>query len=90
MRAVNTRAVAPQAQQAAQRLLLASIVAEPEAPVRRAVADVVSVVAKHTVPLGEWPGLLEFLGQCSAAPQAGHREVALILFAALTETIGAD
>ena len=56
---------------------------------RRAVADVVSVVAKHTVPLGEWPGLLDFLSQCSAAPEAAHREVALVLFAALTETIGA-
>ena len=52
-------------------------------------AGVVSVVAKHTVPLGEWPGLLDFLSHCSAAPEAAHREVALVLFAALTETIGA-
>ena len=77
-----------QHREAAQQALLAALVAEPQPAVRRALADVISTVARHTVPLGEWPGLLEFLGQCSAAPQAAHREVALVLFAALTETIG--
>lgn len=35
--------------------------------VRRAVADVVASIAKFTVPAGQWPLLLQFLGQCSAA-----------------------
>ncbi|KAL5679874.1 hypothetical protein ACJX0J_006259, partial [Zea mays] len=58
-------------------------------PVRRASANVVSIIAKYAIPAGEWPELLPFLFQCSQSPQEDHREVALILFSSLTETIGA-
>lgn len=44
-------------------------------PVRRASANVVSIVAKYAVPAGEWPDLLPFLFQCSQSPQEDHREV---------------
>jgi len=44
-------------------------------PVRRASANVVSVVAKYAVPAGEWPDLLTFLFQCSQSAQEDHREV---------------
>lgn len=44
-------------------------------PVRKASANVVSVVAKYAVPAGEWPDLLPFLFQCSQSPQEDHREV---------------
>ncbi|KAH7569802.1 hypothetical protein JRO89_XS05G0002100 [Xanthoceras sorbifolium] len=57
-------------------------------PVRRASANVVSIIAKYAVPAGEWPDLLPFLFQCSQSAQEDHREVALILFSSLTETIG--
>ncbi|EMS63391.1 Importin-4 [Triticum urartu] len=57
--------------------------------VRRASANVVSIIAKYAVPAGEWQELLPFLFQCSQSPQEEHREgVALILFSSLTETIG--
>ncbi|KAI5071652.1 hypothetical protein GOP47_0013903 [Adiantum capillus-veneris] len=56
-------------------------------PVQRASANVASVVAKHAVPAGDWPELLPFLFHCSQSPQENHREVALILFSSLTETI---
>ncbi|KAG8096702.1 hypothetical protein GUJ93_ZPchr0013g37856 [Zizania palustris] len=36
---------------------------------------------------GEWPELLPFIFQCSQSPQEDHREVALILFSSLAETI---
>lgn len=42
---------------------------------RRASANVVSVVAKYAVPAGEWPDLLGFLFQCSQSAQEDHREV---------------
>lgn len=42
---------------------------------RRASANVVSVVAKYAVPAGEWPDLLTFLFQCSQSAQEDHREV---------------
>eukprot|EP00897_Mesotaenium_endlicherianum_P001169 jgi/Mesen1/11052/ME000099S10502 len=52
-------------------------------------AYVVSVVAKHTVPAGQWPALLPFLMQCSQSQEEDHREqVSLMLFSSLTETIG--
>lgn len=69
-------------------ILLERIVSEREHAVTRAVADVVGVIAKHTVPRNEWPELLGFLQQCSASPKHEHREVALTLFSSLTETIG--
>lgn len=46
-------------------------------PVRRASANVVSVIAKYAVPAGEWPDLLPFLFQCSQSAQEDHREVSL-------------
>jgi hypothetical protein len=48
---------------------------ENSPPVRRASANVVSVVAKYAVPAGEWPDLLTFLFQCSQSAQEDHREV---------------
>ena len=44
-------------------------------PVRRASANVVSIIAKYAIPAGEWPKLLPFLFQCSQSPQEDHREV---------------
>eukprot|EP00899_Mesostigma_viride_P014208 jgi/Mesvir1/22789/Mv14177-RA.1 len=71
----------------AKTILLESIVKERCHPVRRACADVVSVIAKHTLPLGQWHELMPFLLEASRSPQEGHREVALVLFNSLTETI---
>ena len=42
---------------------------------RRASANVVSVIAKYAVPAGEWPDLLPFLFQCSQSAQEDHKEV---------------
>ena len=67
--------------------LLEGVVREPVPAVRRAIADVVSKVAKATVPMGAWGALPEFLAQCAQSPEEGHREVAFVLFASLTETI---
>lgn len=77
-----------QTQETTKQVLLNNIVGEKFSPVRRATADVVSVIAKHTVPQGEWNNLLEFLYQCSSSQDKDHREVALLLFSSLTETIG--
>uniref|UniRef100_A0A383W429 Importin N-terminal domain-containing protein n=1 Tax=Tetradesmus obliquus TaxID=3088 RepID=A0A383W429_TETOB len=72
----------------AQQVLLERIAHEPVHSVRRALADVVAATARLTVPEGQWPGLMDFLHQCSRADSADHREVGLLLFAALFETIG--
>ncbi|KAJ4874232.1 ARM repeat superfamily protein [Raphanus sativus] len=80
--------LSPQMKQEVKQSLIESITVENSPPVRRASANVVSVVAKYAVPAGEWPDLLGFLFQCSQSAQEDHREVALILFSSLTETIG--
>ncbi|KAF2531371.1 hypothetical protein F2Q70_00033183 [Brassica cretica] len=80
--------LSPQMKQEVKQSLIESITIENSPPVRRASANVVSVVAKYAVPAGEWPDLLTFLFQCSQSAQEDHREVALILFSSLTETIG--
>ncbi|XP_074580096.1 uncharacterized protein LOC141836490 [Curcuma longa] len=71
-----------------KQALIDSITLEHSSLVRRASANVVSIIAKYAVPVGEWPELLPFLFQCSQSSQEDHREVALILFSSLTETIG--
>ncbi|XAR49390.1 hypothetical protein NMG60_11032575 [Bertholletia excelsa] len=78
----------PQIRQLVKQSLIESITMEHSPPVRRASANAVSIIAKYAVPSGEWPDLLPFLFQCSQSPQEDHREVALILFSSLTETIG--
>ncbi|KAB2620412.1 importin-4-like [Pyrus ussuriensis x Pyrus communis] len=80
--------LSPQSKHLVKQSLIESITMEHSPPVRRASANVVSVVAKYAVPAGEWPDLLPFLFQCSQSAQEEHREVALILFSSLTETIG--
>ncbi|KAF8069426.1 IPO4 [Scenedesmus sp. PABB004] len=72
----------------AQELLLQRVACEPVHGVRRSLAGVVAAVASQAVPAGHWPGLLGFLQQAAAAESAEHREVGLLLFAALFETIG--
>uniref|UniRef100_A0A2C9W5Q1 Importin N-terminal domain-containing protein n=1 Tax=Manihot esculenta TaxID=3983 RepID=A0A2C9W5Q1_MANES len=80
--------LSPQLKQVVKNSLIESITLEHSPPVRRASANVVSIIAKYAVPAGEWPDLLPFLFQCSQSAQEDHREVALILFSSLTETIG--
>jgi hypothetical protein len=77
----------PAHQEEFKNALLEGVVREPVPAVRRAIADVVSKVAKATVPMGAWSALPEFLAQCAQSPEEGHREVAFVLFASLTETI---
>ena len=74
-------------QEQVKNILLDAIVKEPLGVVRRSVADVVSKVAKATVPMGQWNQLPEFLAQCTQSPEEAHRDVAFVLFASLTETI---
>ncbi|KAF8411764.1 hypothetical protein HHK36_004322 [Tetracentron sinense] len=80
--------LSPQLRQLVKSSLIESITLEHSPPVRRASANVVSIIAKYAVPTGEWPDLLPFLFQCIQSAQEDHREVALILFSSLTETIG--
>lgn len=80
--------LSPQLRQLVKQSLIESITMEHSPLVRRASANVVSIIAKYVVPAGEWPDLLPFLFQCSQSQQEDHREVALILFSSLTETIG--
>lgn len=70
-----------------QRELLDAVMREGTSNVRNAIMDVIARVARLTVPLGHWPELLEFLGQCASSPEPAHRVLAFKMFATLTETI---
>ena len=69
-------------------MLLHMLAAEPEHLVRRSVADLISAIAKIAVPHGQWDDLLQYLFQCSQSENPSHREVALIVFTSLTDSIG--
>lgn len=71
-----------------QQVLLVRTAHETAHAVRRALANCIAAAAEQSVPSGQWPSLLGFLHQCSQADSAEHKEVALLLFAALFETVG--
>lgn len=71
-----------------QQVLLDRTAHEPIHSVRRGLADVIAATARQSVPAGQWPDLLTFLHQCSQADSAEHKEVALLLFGRLFETVG--
>eukprot|EP00667_Euglena_gracilis_P001991 EG_transcript_1991 len=79
--------LAPAEQQGLQEALLKRLLEEGEKLVRTAVAHLVSVVGKLTIPNGQWPGLLPFLLQCTQSEQPAHREIAMVLLYALTDTV---
>jgi len=61
---------------------------EPISPVRKAVMGSVAIIARHTVPRDEWPGIIDFLFHfCRPCETNHHREVAMQLFCSLAEDI---
>jgi len=73
-----------------KNLLLTRLLLEPVRCVQLAIAGVVAAVAKHTVPNGEWNQLLEFLLKCFQDQQVKYRELAMLLFRVLSESVGAS
>lgn len=69
-----------------QVAVLGRLAHEPERLVRRSMSSVVSVVARHALPKGEWPELFGFLLQCSQSGLAEHRELSMLLLASLMES----
>tara|TARA_B100000795_G_scaffold254200_1_gene224906 strand:- start:144 stop:707 length:564 start_codon:yes stop_codon:yes gene_type:complete len=72
-------------QHALKATLLESVTAEPAHLVRVGVAGVVTVIAKHTLPRGEWNELFAGLFQCSRSAAEDQREVAMLLLTSLLE-----
>eukprot|EP01103_Thecamoeba_quadrilineata_P002127 TRINITY_DN1206_c0_g1_i1.p1 TRINITY_DN1206_c0_g1~~TRINITY_DN1206_c0_g1_i1.p1 ORF type:complete len:1083 (-),score=239.40 TRINITY_DN1206_c0_g1_i1:96-3290(-) len=70
-----------------QEVLPQILLKEPSNLVRNSIADLISVVARISVPFGTWNELLVFLFKCTQSPQPEHREIAMKLFYSLTDTI---
>lgn len=66
------------------------LINEPVRVVRHNVAGLISALGKLTVPDGKWNELLTFLLECSRSQKVEYREVAMLLFRALAENIGAS
>jgi hypothetical protein len=60
---------------------------EPEFRIRKAMCCICAALAKHLLPDNNWPALLVFLNAAAQAPSADHREMAMLLFQALTDTV---
>lgn len=86
-RHADTPAILTQVGAQLQQVLLERTAHEPTHAVRRALANCIAAVAEPSMASGrQWPGLMAFLQHCSQAGNAEHKEVALLLFAALFES----
>lgn len=69
-----------------QAVLIERLSNETESIVRRSLASVASVIARHALPNGKWPELFAFLNQCASSAAEAHRELAMVLLASLLES----
>ena len=71
-------------------LLLESLANETERLVRFNTAYVVQQLSKHQLQQGGpgWPELLNFLEHASTSANPQHRELAMMLFTVLAESVG--
>lgn len=77
-----------QTQKSIKTSLLNCSIQEPERLVRTSLALLVSNVAKHQLPAGQWPELLGFINECTKSPHEAGRELAMNFFYCLTDTVG--
>ncbi|KAJ1975865.1 hypothetical protein H4R35_002954 [Dimargaris xerosporica] len=80
-------AVPPEFQGQIRQHLLDTVVQDPEAQVRHALARVISAVAQQDLPNNRWPNLLPFLFQLSTSAEVGHRETGIYVLYTLFEVI---
>lgn len=78
----------PETKESFKAMLLKRLTEEPVRAVQTAVAGVVAAVAKITVPAGEWNTLLEFLLALFRDSNVRLRELAMLLFRVLSDSIG--
>ncbi|KCV71197.1 hypothetical protein H696_02149 [Fonticula alba] len=72
---------------ALKETMLNQIVSDPSEVVRRAMARVVSVIAKHEAASNTWPQLFDFLNQCCMSADVSHRALGQQLFLTCSDTI---
>lgn len=70
-----------------KQVLLQILVAETENLPRRAIASVISRVAKHQLPGGNWPALLNCISQCATHTEERYREVGMLMLYQQYETV---
>ena len=68
--------------------LISMLVNEPHKLPRRAIASVISRLAKHQLPGNKWPELLQCMSTCAAHQSEHLREVSVLLVYQQYETIG--
>lgn len=61
---------------------------EPENGVRNAIAQFVGVIARHELPAGNWPALLQFIQQMIQSQNTQERQVILFCDESYYATIG--
>ena len=75
-------------QQTLKATLINLLVQEPHKLPRRAIASVISRVAKHQLPGNNWPELLSCISSCATHQNENLREVSVLLVYQQYETIG--
>ena len=68
-----------------QDRLLQVVTQEPDSQVRRAVASVISRLAKHLLP--QWVDLLSLIQQCAAQENSAYRQLSMLLLYQMVESI---
>lgn len=64
------------------------LVREDQRSTRAQIGRVIAVIARGDLPAHRWDNLLRDLQQLSQSPQPAHREISMMLFRALAESLG--
>ncbi|XP_032225458.1 importin-4 [Nematostella vectensis] len=78
----------PENHQMLKQGLLQVLTQESVPLVRHSVGQVVSMIAKHELPAGQWPELLLFLQEYVRSQEAANREMGMFVLSSVTESVG--
>ncbi|KAG6610230.1 importin-like protein [Phytophthora cinnamomi] len=76
------------AQAQAKQVLLARAAEDPVHAVRSTVATLITALALHEVPSGNWPELMVFINTCANSASVDQREMSMKLLQLLGESMG--
>lgn len=77
----------PQVQEIIKANALQHVVSDTTPVLRNCAADIIGAIAKVTVPKGQWPDLMTFLGKCTESENPQFRNIGIKLLGDIMEPL---